>query len=72
MQTLLEKIQKETKKLTLEEQLELVEKLIHQLREKGVIKREYLDWGELYGLGKGLWEGENAQEYINRLREDRE
>lgn len=30
-----------------------------------------LDWQGLYGLGKGLWADEDAQEYINRLREDR-
>ena len=72
MQTMLERIRKETERLTSEEQLELVEKLVHQLREKGLVKREYLNWSELYGLGKGLWEGEDAQEYVNRLREDRE
>jgi hypothetical protein len=22
-------------------------------------------------IGKGLWKGEDAQEYVNRLREDR-
>jgi len=25
---------------------------------------------ELRGLGKGLWKGEDAQEYVNRLREE--
>ncbi|MCL0062153.1 hypothetical protein M1N52_04170 [Thermodesulfovibrionales bacterium] len=72
MQTTLEKIWKETEGLTLEEQSELVERLVHQLREKGLIKREYLEWNKLYGLGKGLWENEDAQEYISRSREDRE
>jgi len=33
-------------------------------------KRE-LDWKKLYGLGKGLWNNENAQEYVNRSRQDR-
>lgn len=71
MQTILDKICKETEKLTLEEQLELLEKLSHQLRENLNVKKEYLDWNELYGLGKGLWE-EDAQGYVDRLREDRE
>ena len=71
MQTIFEKIRKETERLTLEKQLELLEMLIHQLREKRLAKRGYLNWGELYGLGKGLWD-EDAQEYVNRLREDRE
>jgi len=72
VQTVVEKIKKEVEGLTPKEQLELVEKLVRQLREKGVAKKEYLDWDELYGLGKGLWDGEDAQEYVNRLREDRE
>ena len=71
MQTMLERILKETERLSLEEQLELMEKLVHQFREKGLIKKEYRDWSELYGLGKGLWEDEDAQAYVERLREDR-
>lgn len=72
VQSVVKKIKKEVEGLTLKEQLELVEKLVRQLREKGLAKKEYLDWGELYGLGKGLWDGEDAQEYVNRLRKDRE
>ena len=34
-------------------------------------KKSSLDWAKLYGLGKGLWNGEDAQDYVNRLREDR-
>lgn len=30
-----------------------------------------LDWKELYGLGKGLWKTEDAQEFVNCLREER-
>jgi len=33
--------------------------------------KEELLWEALYGLGKGLWKKEDAQEYVNRLREDR-
>ncbi|MBT3256983.1 MAG: hypothetical protein HN366_11065 [Deltaproteobacteria bacterium] len=29
------------------------------------------DWTALYGFGKGLWEGEDAQGYVNKMREDR-
>ena len=67
----LEKIEKEIEKLTPQDKLKLVEKLVYQLRQgRRAIKKE-LDWNKLYGLGKGLWKGEDAQEYINRLREDR-
>jgi hypothetical protein len=67
----LEKIEKEIEKLTPQEQLKLVEKLAHQLRKTGLAIKKELDWNKLYGLGKGLWKGEDAQEYVNRLREDR-
>ena len=30
-----------------------------------------LDWKPLYGTGKELWKGGDAQEHVNRLREDR-
>jgi hypothetical protein len=71
MQTTLRRIRKETERLSPEEQLELVEKLVRQLREKGLTRKAHLDWNKLYGLGKGLWNGEDAQEYVNRSREDR-
>ena len=67
----LEKIEKEAERLTPQEQLKLVERLVHQLMKTGLIIKKELDWNNLYGLGKGIWKGEDAQEYVNRLREDR-
>lgn len=64
------KIEKEVEKLSPQEQLELVERLAHQLRKTGIAMKKQLDWSGLYGLGKGLWK-KDAQEYVNRLREDR-
>jgi len=69
------KIEREIEKLLPDEKLKLLEKLIRQIRKaegrgvRGV--RKELDWNKLYGLGKGLWRGEDAQEYVNRLRKDR-
>ncbi|MBN1455689.1 MAG: hypothetical protein JW945_05525 [Methanomicrobia archaeon] len=71
MQTLIEKLEKEAERLTPKELVELVDRLVHRLREEGQAKKELLDWRELYGLGKGLWIEEDAQEYVSRLREDR-
>jgi hypothetical protein len=71
MQTRVEKLEKEAERLTPKDLLELVDRLVHRLREEGLAEKELLDWRELYGLGKGLWTGEDAQEYVNRLREDR-
>ncbi|MBI3351129.1 MAG: hypothetical protein HY036_00975 [Nitrospirae bacterium] len=67
----LEKIEKELAKLTPNEQLKVVEKLAHHLRKTGFETKKGLDWSKLYGLGKGLWKGEDAQDYVNRLRENR-
>jgi hypothetical protein len=41
------------------------------LRKSGITAKTELDWKALYGLGKGLWKDEDAQEYVNRLREER-
>jgi len=65
------KIEKEIERLSPKDQLKLVEKLAHQLRNSGITVKKDLDWKDLYGLGKGLWKGEDAQEYVNRLREER-
>ncbi|CBE68307.1 MAG: hypothetical protein F9K13_02340 [Candidatus Methylomirabilis oxygeniifera] len=65
------KIEKEIERLSPKDQLKLVEKLAHQLTKTGIAARKELDWKRLYGLGKGLWKGEDAQAYVNRLREDR-
>jgi hypothetical protein len=65
------KIEKEIERLSPRDQLKLVEKLAHQLRKTGTAVKKELDWKNLYGLGKGLWKGEDAQDYVNRLREDR-
>lgn len=69
--SLLGKIANEIERLSPSDQLKLVEKLARQLRKSGLAVRRELDWEGLYGLGKGLWNGEDAQKYLNRLREDR-
>ncbi len=69
--SILGKIEKDIERLSPADQLKLVEKLARQLRKSGIAARKGLDWKGLYGLGKGLWEGEDAQAYVDRLREDR-
>jgi len=64
-------IERETERLALQEQLKLLESLVRQIRKKSNPVRKQLDWRELYGLGLGLWNGEDAQDYVNRLREER-
>ena len=31
-----------------------------------------LRWGEVYGLGREVWEGVDPQQYVRDLRQDRE
>jgi hypothetical protein len=66
-----EEIEKGIETLELQEQLELMEKLIHLMKKSELSMKKKLDWNELYGLGKGLWNGEDAQEYVDHLREER-
>lgn len=71
MTALLTRIKNEAKRLTPDELLQLVDELIHELLVKRSGKNKRLDWEGLYGLGKGLWKNEDAQDYILHVREDR-
>ncbi|MCD6214391.1 MAG: hypothetical protein J7J46_05400 [Candidatus Desulfofervidus sp.] len=68
--SVLERIKKDLESLSPQEQLELIERLVSKLRKSHTLGKKFADWGELYGLGKELWK-EDAQEYVNHLREDR-
>ena len=65
-----QKIVREVEKLSPQNQQKLVARLAQRLRQ-GQREKKSRDWAKLYGLGKGLWEGEDAQAYVTRLREDR-
>jgi hypothetical protein len=67
----LRKIEEQIGELTPQQKLRLVEILMQQLRKHVSAKGKKSDSHELYGMGKGLWDGEDAQEYVNRLRKDR-
>lgn len=66
----LTKIEKEVENLSPDEKLKVVEKLVRQLRKNSITIKKELDWNKLYGLGKELWR-EDAQKYVNRIRENR-
>lgn len=67
--TSLKKIEEGIEKLTPEEQLELVEKLVHRIRENtGNISDR--NWQDIFGTGKGLWD-KDAQDYVEETRKDR-
>ena len=67
----IDKLEKEIEKLPRRDQRKLAERLARHLRETGTSSKKELDLAKLYGLGKGLWSDEDAQTYVNRLREDR-
>lgn len=57
--------------LPLEDRLKLIAMLAQGLTQEGVApeppRRSLM---ELHGLGKEIWEGVDAQEYVNQLREE--
>jgi len=64
------KIEKEVEGLSLKDQARLLSRLAQRLGPGGKRKGSR-DWTKLYGLGKGLWNGEDAQTYVNRRRKAR-
>ncbi len=70
MQITVDLIYRETKKLSRPEKMQLLEKLIRQLRREEDVAVKRLSWENMYGIGKGIWDGD-AQEYVNALREER-
>jgi hypothetical protein len=68
---LLEKIEKQVEELPLADQLEIVEKIIRKMKKEEGTAKKSITWRSLYGLGKDIWQGTDAQEYVASLREDR-
>lgn len=64
------KIEQEVSNLSLRDQLELIEKIINLMKDKCKDSEADFSWDQFYGISKGLWQ-EDAQEYVERLREDR-
>jgi len=57
----------QVQQLSTDEQLRLLEELTGLVRRQVTTKRHSIF--ELEGLGKELWQGINAQEYVNRERD---
>ncbi len=70
MQTALYSIWNEAKKLPRFDKIKLMEQLIRSLKIEDEIPGNVPTWEEMYGIGKGIW-AQDAQEYVNQLREDR-
>lgn len=67
----LEKIESQIMSLTVSEQIHLIERIAKRIRSMQTKPDITLNWNDLYGMGKGIWGGEDAQDYVNRAREER-
>jgi hypothetical protein len=70
MEICLDDIWQVTRKLSRPEKMKLLERLIHQLRIEEQAPVEPLNWEQMYGIGKGIWDVD-AQAYVEKLREER-
>jgi phage-related protein len=67
----LERVEQEVKNLSVHDQLELIARALNRIKEENSNQNEAdFSWDQFYGISKGLWQ-EDAQEYVNRLREER-
>ncbi|OQB26202.1 MAG: hypothetical protein BWY11_00033 [Firmicutes bacterium ADurb.Bin182] len=66
----LDNIENQIMNLPVSEQIHLIERIARRVRSVQTKEGANLNWNDLYGAGKGIW-GEDAQDYVNRAREDR-
>lgn len=67
----LEQIEKQIMSLSVSEQIQLIERIARRVRSVQTQSAITLNWNDLYGTGKGLWQGDDAQDYVNWAREGR-
>lgn len=67
----LEKIERQIIDLPVSEQIHLIERIARRVRSVQTKSGGTLNWNDLYGMGKGIWKGDDAQDYVNRAREER-
>jgi hypothetical protein len=63
-------ILQQAKTLSAEERKELVKLLVDSLAMPETVPRRQRRLSELRGLGKEIWEGIDAQQYVNQLRRE--
>jgi len=69
-ETLVEQIYAQVTQWPPDEQLKLAARILNRLANPGPEEEKKHSILELHGLGKGLWEGIDAQEYVDRLRSE--
>jgi hypothetical protein len=63
-------ILQQAKALSVQERKELVKSLVDSLDVPEAVLRQQRHLSELRGLGKEIWEGIDAQKYVNQLRSE--
>ncbi len=67
----LDKIESQIINLPVSEQIHLIERIARRVRSVQTKSGTTLNWNDLYGSGKGIWQEDDAQDYVNRAREER-
>jgi len=67
----LEKIESQIMNLPVSEQIHLIERIARRVHSVQTKSGTALNWNDLYGTGKGIWRGDDAQDYVNQAREER-
>ncbi len=67
----IDKIESEIINLPVSEQIHLIERIARRIRSVQAKSGTTLNWNDLYGSGKGIWRGDDAQDCVNRSREER-
>jgi hypothetical protein len=66
-----EKIESQIMSLPVSEQIHLIERIARRVRSVQTKAGTALNWNDLYGMGKGIWRRDDAQDYVNRARDER-
>lgn len=62
--------QRQVRPLPLQERLQLAQRIIAEVAEDTEDREQRRSLSELRGLGADIWESQDAQEYVNRLRQE--
>jgi hypothetical protein len=71
MANILDKIESQIMNFSVSVQIHLIERIARRIRSVQAKSVVALNWSDLYGMGKGIWTGDDAQNNVNRAREDR-
>jgi hypothetical protein len=62
--------ERQVRPLPLQERLQLAQRIIEGAADEAEVREQRRSLSELRGLGAEFWGSEDAQEYVNRLRQE--